>query len=533
MSSGPAWGFPFETGTQVTLGPLGLHDDNFSSVPGKNGTIYLKGYGKNPDDPNNPGVPDASLDLLPAQLATPVIPIAAGTIVSVWPLCHLVFIDLGNDAQGLDTWVEYLHVKVDPSLQIGQSVTRDTVLGTTTTEIATGQPCNEQYEGAAPVDHVHFAFLQGSGATGTYESMVGRMLCGHMVNTSPATADAPKGGAIDGLADAPGATFTVPECSSSSTANAPTATPTPVTIRGTISEFALAANSGPDAIATGPDGALWFTEETSNKIGRITPSGSITEFSLPAPNSGPGAITKGPDGNIWFTETTDANGSKIGRITTSGTVTEYTVPPSDSYLEGITTGPDGNIWFTDGRKGTIGRITPAGAITEYPNIAETPDAITTGPDGNLWVTDLQGRVWRITVQGQATPFAVPTSSPTYTCGITAGPDGILWFMNFASVGRITTDGSITEFAIPGAGTEAAGHPGNCAITSGPDGNAWFTETDLNEIGRITPTGAITEYSIPTGSPGTNTSSAPEGITVGPDGALWFTEALGDKIGRLG
>ena len=64
------------------------------------------------------------------------------------------------------------------------------------------------------------------------------------------------------------------------------------------------------------------------------------------------------------------------------------------------------------------------------------------------------------------------------------------------------------------------------ITAGPDGALWFTELDGNKIGRITTAGTITEFTIPTGG------SNPIGITAGPDGALWFTEGNGNKIGRI-
>jgi virginiamycin B lyase len=62
----------------------------------------------------------------------------------------------------------------------------------------------------------------------------------------------------------------------------------------------------------GPDGALWFTEQAGNKIGRITPAGAITEFSIPTPGAAPLFITAGPDGALWFVE---SNVNKIGRIT--------------------------------------------------------------------------------------------------------------------------------------------------------------------------------------------------------------------------
>jgi uncharacterized protein (TIGR03437 family) len=55
---------------------------------------------------------------------------------------------------------------------------------------------------------------------------------------------------------------------------------------------------------------------------------------------------------------------------------------------------------------------------------------------------------------------------------------------------------------------------------------WFTEGNGNKIGRMTTAGELTEYAIPTAN------SEPAGITAGPDGALWFTESnVGSKIGR--
>jgi streptogramin lyase len=55
-------------------------------------------------------------------------------------------------------------------------------------------------------------------------------------------------------------------------------------------------------------------------------------------------------------------------------------------------------------------------------------------------------------------------------------------------------GTITEFTIP---TKSA----PIGITAGPDGNLWFTEITqgVGEIGRITPSGSITEFPVPTAS----------------------------------
>jgi streptogramin lyase len=118
--------------------------------------------------------------------------------------------------------------------------------------------------------------------------------------------------------------------------------------------------------------------------------------------------------------------------------------------------------------------------------------------------------WPMSAAAQTyTEFPIPTAS-SQPYGITAGPDGALWFTEALGnkIGRITTAGTITEFPItPGSGPTG--------ITAGPDGALWFTESAGN-IGRITTAGLFTEFGGGAG--------LPTAITAGPDGALWFTES---------
>jgi hypothetical protein len=172
-----------------------------------------------------------------------------------------------------------------------------------------------------------------------------------------------------------------------------------------ITEFTdgLTPSSEPSAITAGPDGALWFTERGSGRIGRITTAGAITEFTSGLSGSDePTDITAGPDGALWFTLNADPGG--IGRITKTGDVTVFTDGlTANSRPVGIAKGPDGALWFTESASpGRIGRITTGGAITEYTG-GLTPGAspwfIAPGPDGNMWFTEnaLLGRVARITL----------------------------------------------------------------------------------------------------------------------------------------
>ena len=82
--------------------------------------------------------------------------------------------------------------------------------------------------------------------------------------------------------------------------------------------------ASPADIAAGSDGNMWFTEPGANRIGRITPTGVVTEFSAGiSRRSLPLGIAAGPDGNLWFTETGFCSeegcvgGNRIGRITPS------------------------------------------------------------------------------------------------------------------------------------------------------------------------------------------------------------------------
>src|SRR5688572_21829916 len=52
-------------------------------------------------------------------------------------------------------------------------------------------------------------------------------------------------------------------------------------------------------------------------------------------------------------------------------------------------------------------------------------------------------------------------------------------------------GTVVEFALPTPGSGPHG------ITAGPDGNLWFTEYYANLIGRVTSEGVITEFFLPT------------------------------------
>jgi streptogramin lyase len=297
---------------------------------------------------------------------------------------------------------------------------------------------------------------------------------------------------------------------------------------GGITEYPVTtANARPAGITVGPDGYLWFTEEASDRIGKISVGGAVTEY--PVPFGEPREIVAGPDGNLWFT---NHGSGKIGRITVSGAVTEFTVQTPGNTLEGIVAGADGNLWYTDYWANAIGRITTAGVVLPafpIPTPYSGASGLAVGPDGNLWFTEfVSGLIGRITYGGAITEYSVGITPYSYDLsgGIAAGPDGDIWFSlsNSNRIGRMTTSGILTRYPLP------SGDYGPGGINSGPDCSLWFgvggtPSAPQGRVGRIAPTGAAQDFGTPSGN-------APSDLTVGPDQRVWFTEFYGNNVAAI-
>jgi streptogramin lyase len=175
----------------------------------------------------------------------------------------------------------------------------------------------------------------------------------------------------------------------------------------------------------------------------------------------------------------------------------------------------------------------AGSIVEFASCSVQSN-IATGQDKNLWFTCPTG-IGRMTTAGAFTTFAVGDGGGAFFPWIASGSDGNLWFTAYTNstsgsgaIGRITPSGVVTEFLLrPGSSVPG---PLPWSIASGPDGNLWFTEylRQAQSIGRITTSGVITEFPVPWAP--SNTLQDP--ITSGPDGNLWFTSTGQSALGRI-
>jgi streptogramin lyase len=256
----------------------------------------------------------------------------------------------------------------------------------------------------------------------------------------------------------------------------------------------MSANSAPTGIVSA-GGDLWFTQPLTDQIGKLDPTtGLITEYAAPTDLTGLSSqIILGPDGNLWFEE--------FGAIGILNPATASPVPapfsgtqvplPSGSKEQplDLTIGPNGNVWYGAGIQNAsntgfgsyaIGSVNSSMQSADISESSE-PYALTAGPDGNIWfVTPSNGSVPGTINQIDATTGAI-TETPTIPTNVVAVPDPV-------------------------------------GITAGPDGNVWFTDSE----------GAVGVVNLNV-QPQFVVTAAPSGVVAGQGFGLTVTAEYGSSI----
>ncbi len=304
--------------------------------------------------------------------------------------------------------------------------------------------------------------------------------------------------------------------------------------------------SNPGAAVLGPDGNVWFTEQGSNSIGRVTAMGAITEFPMPAAGVNPFDITVGSDGNLWFTS---FGASKVGRITTAGAVTLYDLPWSTATdpvnAMAIAGDLQGGLWFTQD-SGFIGKVTTAGEFSQVPIGA--PGA--TGEDisfanGGMAITLTGSNEYGIAMlnvsNGSMLAYKAPPGSGPAT--ITGANDGTFWFTDrrqnaiWRAAAKPTGGFDYTAYPTPSTSSQAIGW-----VTGGSspwlgrfiaDPPMWFMGSG-GQVGQVTERGVINTYpatgTLPFSGAAYGGSDGPQApLAFGSDGNLWITEPACDSM----
>ena len=222
----------------------------------------------------------------------------------------------------------------------------------------------------------------------------------------------------------------------------------------------------PRGMSLGPDGELVFADAANNRIRRLRSDGSVVTVvgsgasgfngnGLSGPETAlywPYGVAHGPDGTIYFTE---SSGNRVRRVMPDGTVRVIAGDGTGGFLgdggpglmarlaspRGLAVAADGTVYVADYSNQRVRRIAPDGTISTFAGTGLTgwngaglpaaatnlssPRSISLGGDGYLYVA-ASSRVLRIGPAGTVEVFAGTGSGAS-------GPDATALTTNLGGV----------------------------------------------------------------------------------------------------
>ena len=146
----------------------------------------------------------------------------------------------------------------------------------------------------------------------------------------------------------------------------------------------------PVAIATAPDGAVWFTLESSDSLGRVR-DGRVERIPKGTESIEPLGLAVDAAGHAWFTEAPKRDASRAPRRRVAS-------PRSGSRRRWrdcgrLTVAPDGAVWFAEPSLMSVTRLKDGrfdrhvvATLTAIASTEAAPFAVAVAPDGAVWAT---------------------------------------------------------------------------------------------------------------------------------------------------
>ncbi len=305
----------------------------------------------------------------------------------------------------------------------------------------------------------------------------------------------------------------------------------------------------PFGVVRGPDGAIWFTECTGQKIRRVAPDGTISTM------AGTGETGYSGDGG-------------------PATKATFNLPHEIRF------DAEGNYYITDMKNLAFRRVdAKSGVISTFAGTGEEgysgdggaareaqlkqPHSLAFGPDGNLYICDIGNHVLR---KVDMTTGVISTFAGTGKAGATKdgapfegtplkGPrsidfdaKGVLWLATREGNQVFRFDmkkGRIHHVAGTGKkGFEDNGGPAKEATLSGPkgiaidaEGNAWLADTESHSVRMVEARTGKLELIAGTGEAGDGPDGEPlkcrmdrlHGIFVDKDGAVFIGDSQAHRV----
>ena len=301
---------------------------------------------------------------------------------------------------------------------------------------------------------------------------------------------------------------------------------------GTLTSWIVPTGASTPSGILAADGVVYFGESNANRLGRLDPATDVvTEWSV---GQGPQELAMGPAGGVYFTERW---GDHIGRVLPSGNYyTSETAGASGSQPTGIDCDliGMGALWYTQREAGKLTRLSLGGLLFDV-LMFQAPMTRTVSPSSTPLSPTTLTVAPRVTPGNPLLPPGIAlaphtTSGPyvdyeiggtsTHLRDLAIAPDGTIFVSTETRSLRQFNPSSITILYHDLPSDSASYY-----VDVDDAGGVWFTESANGRIGRLDPSsGDVVEWTVP----GAQTL----GIVAAPDGTVWFTDRVGSRIGHL-
>ena len=293
-------------------------------------------------------------------------------------------------------------------------------------------------------------------------------------------------------------------------------------LAGKVSEWPVPTPRFARDPAVAPDGSIYITVMSGNKVARFDPrTQSFKEWDLP-PGHHPHGLLVDRQGMVWTTG--NGNGT-IGRLDpASGRTTEFKTPSGGGGPHTlIITDDQSTIWFTMQSGNKVASLaTRTGSIKEYPS-SGGPYGLALDHAGNVWFCRMSdNKMGRLDPKsGQMTE--VDMGSGSLPRRVAAAPDGMLWITLYGNGKLAKLDPVamkvVKTYQLPG------GDGGPYAVTVDGGGMVWVNEIKTDTVVRFDPrTEQMRVVNLPSKNVGIRK------MVVDASGRLWY---MGSHNGRLG
>lgn len=258
------------------------------------------------------------------------------------------------------------------------------------------------------------------------------------------------------------------------------------------------------------------------------PLGQFQSYTLPTSPyevSEVSQLIAAPDGNLWMSGTLSSAGVSVGgliRMDTTGNAQCYPVSQV-AWINDVAVSPSGNgLIFPAYAQYTVsalGMSTFNGAITLGPQVSPEIDwNVASGGDGNVYAANGGAGITKLDASGNFIASYADSHGPTE---FAAAPSA-LWFTDNGAgyVGKITTDGTITEFNV-------GGNPNHPVL--GSDGNIWFVSSNTTTLTKISAEGLTTSFTFGSGNFSALVKASDGTFWIGAGSALLHVSAGGSLL----